>query len=84
LPGIPEMPALIVAYSRKGIHGEGRVVLFADSHVEFVTEQELHGPGQGMDAYKSLRTSYEGLIEQFGERLSEERKAELKRFYEVE
>ncbi len=81
LPAMPDVSS-IVAYSRKGVFPDGRTVLFADSHVEFLTEAELHSREAGSHA--SLYASYQGLIEQFGDQLTEERKAELKRFYEVE
>ena len=71
-----------MACTRKGVHPEGRNVLSVDMAAQWVSEEELHGPhGQ---ARTSLRASYEAVVQAFGDRLTEERKAQLRRFYEVE
>ncbi len=36
-----DMPGLILVYDKKGNHKNGRNVLFLDSHVEFVKENEF-------------------------------------------
>ncbi|KPK66310.1 MAG: hypothetical protein AMK73_00380 [Planctomycetes bacterium SM23_32] len=73
----------IIAYSRRGIHKGGRVVLYGNGAVRWRTEDQLSSPAPAGE-FPSLRNSYELLISDCGERLSEERKAALRRFYEIE
>jgi hypothetical protein len=72
----------IVCYTRKGVRPEGRYVLSADMALALVSEDELHN-ADGL-ARTSLRASYNGVIAAYGGALTEERKAELKKFYEIE
>jgi len=80
---IARVPAgTIICYSRKGIYQGGRNVLHADCAVEWVDEQWLKEAGG--DPRYSLRASYEAVVEAFGQELTPERDAELRKFYEVE
>lgn len=82
VPGsIPE--ETIIAYSRKGIHTGERVVLYADRArtVEWVSETELHSGAQA--GRHSLRASYEAVAGALGDKLTEQRDAQLREFYEV-
>jgi len=72
---------VIMAYSRRGIYPAGRNVLCADVAVLWVSEAELHNPNG--NPRTSLRASYEAVVKAFGDKLTDERKAELKKFYEV-
>jgi hypothetical protein len=80
LPGdVP--PQTILCYTRKGIYPEGRNVLYADCAVRFVRETDLQEPdGPPGD---SLAASYGALIDALGDKITEERRAELKKFYEI-
>jgi len=72
----------IIAYSRRGLYQGGRFVLYADCAVAWVNADKLrnsHG-----NPRTSLRDSYEVVLKAFGDNLTEERKAELRKFYEVE
>lgn len=71
----------IICYSREKIHAGGRNVLHNDLAVMWVTEDQLHASGVGRG---SLYDSYDAVVEAFGDELTEERKAELKEFYEIE
>jgi hypothetical protein len=73
---------VIIVYSRRGIYPDGRNVLCADAAVLWASEAELHNPNG--DPRTSLRASYEAVVTAFGDRLTEERRAALKKFYEVE
>jgi len=73
-------PDTIIAYSRKGIWPSGRNVLYADMAVEFVGEAALRGEGR---ARKTLRASYEGVVQAFGQALTDQDRARLREFYEV-
>jgi prepilin-type processing-associated H-X9-DG protein len=73
---------VIVCYTRAAIYPGGRNVLRADGSVRFVQEETLHDPTMPPDV--SLRDSYEVVVEALGARLTPERDAELRRFYEVE
>ena len=80
---ITRVPAgTIICYSRKGIYRGGRNVLYADCAVGWVDEQSLKEAGG--DPRHSLRASYEAVVEAFGQELTPERDAELRKFYEVE
>jgi len=72
----------IIAYTRKGLYAEGRNVLHAGMSANWVTEGELADPAGNVRT--SLRASYEVVVKAFGDKLTEERKAELQKFYEVE
>ena len=74
-------PATIMCYSRRGVHEGGRNVLHRDLVVMWVTEAQLGNP-RG-DVRTSLRKSYDEVIRRFGDQLTDRRKAELKKFYEV-
>ena len=82
LPAARLRPGVIVCYTRTGINPAGRTVLRADGSVMFVHEETLHDPTMPPDV--SLRDSYEVVVEALGARLTPERDAELRRFYEVE
>lgn len=74
--------SVIVCYTRKGVRPEGRYVLSMDMMVELVTEDDLHdaeGPVR-----MSLRASYDAVVKAYGDKLTDGRKAELRRFYEIE
>jgi hypothetical protein len=75
-------PDTIIAYTRKGIYPDGRNVLYEDVAVMWVPEADLHDP-QG-DPRKSLRASYQALMDSCGPDMAEEQKARLKVFFEVE
>ena len=81
---LPEQigPDVIMACTRKGVHPEGRNVLSVDMAVQWVSEEELQDPHG--HARTSLRASYDAVIQAFGDRLTQERKAQLRRFYEIE
>ncbi len=74
-------PTTVICYSRKGIHAGGRNVLYNDMAVEWVPEAQLHARAVGRG---SLYESYDAVVKAFGDRLTEERKAELKKFHEIE
>jgi hypothetical protein len=77
LPGqIPEHTA--IAYTRPGVLSGGRSILFANMVVQWHPEAALTGPS-GI-----LAQSYARLVEALGDQLAEERKAELREFYEIE
>jgi hypothetical protein len=67
----------IIALRRRHALTGGCPVLRANMVVEWLAEAELTGPS-GV-----LAQSYAGLVEALGDQLTEERKAELRRFYEV-
>ena len=50
--------------------------------VEWMDELELAGASDS--SRTSLRASYDAVVRACGDRLTEERKAELKKFYEIE
>ena len=79
-PSTPD--AVIMAYSRRGIYKEGRSILSVDNAIRSVGEDALHDPAG--DVRTSLRASYEAVVKAFGDKLTEERRAELKKFYEIE
>ena len=71
----------IICYSRDGVHEGGRNVLRSDGSVRWVNDEDLHTPFG--DPGTSLRYSYVVIMKAFGKRLTEQRKAELRKFYEV-
>jgi hypothetical protein len=80
IPG--EQPEnLILAYSRQGAHADGRIVLYVDLAVEFVSEKDLHQPGgtRGM----SLVECYKSIVDRQGQQIGDDLKARLRTFYEV-
>jgi hypothetical protein len=77
--GVPA--EVIICYSRKGLYPDGRNVLCADCVVAWVDEEELRATA--LDTRRSLRSSYGAVIQAFGNELTEERRAQLKAFYEV-
>jgi hypothetical protein len=78
--GLPDAPpeGIIVLYTRKGILPGGRNVFYSQRDAAWHREVELTGPS-GL-----LAKSYAGLVEALGDELTEERKAGLRAFYEVE
>jgi hypothetical protein len=79
-PVVPD--DVIICYSRKGVYPDGRNVLRNDLAVDWVGEDQLQDPAG--EAWSSLRASYEAVVKAFGNTLTEQRKAELKKFYEVQ
>jgi hypothetical protein len=80
IPG--EQPEnLIIAYSRQGVHADGRIVLYVDGAVEFVSETHLRQPGgsRGM----SLVECYKSIVDRQGQQIGDDLKARLRAFYEV-
>jgi len=75
-------PATIICYTRRGIAPEGRNVLCRDMAVIFVRERNLANPRGPRRT--SLRASYDAVVKAYGDNLTEERKKQLKEFYEVE
>ncbi len=73
---------VVICYTRKGIHAGGRNVLYNDMAVEWVSEADLQRPDGNRRA--SLRASYDAVVKAFGDQLTEQRRAELKKFYEIE
>jgi hypothetical protein len=81
IPGT--VPAgLIIVYERKGINPNGRSLLHVDMSVDQATEAQLHNAAGDMRT--SLRASYEAVVKAFGNTLTDERKTELRKFYEVQ
>ena len=78
--GVPD--SVIISYSRKGVYPDGRNVLGHDLLVAWTGEAELQDPAG--EARLSLRASYEAMVKAFGSTLTEERRAELRKFYEVQ
>ncbi|KPK66309.1 MAG: hypothetical protein AMK73_00375 [Planctomycetes bacterium SM23_32] len=75
-------PGTIICYTRRGVHPEGRSVLCRDLAVLWVTEWQLQADAG--DVRTSLRASYDAVVEAFGDELTPERDAELRKFYQVE
>ena len=49
---IADIPTLITVYERANYHGDGRNVLFLDSHTEWVTEQRFQELIRQDNAYR--------------------------------
>ncbi|MFO8007560.1 MAG: hypothetical protein R6V05_07500 [Candidatus Brocadiia bacterium] len=75
-------PGAIVCYTRKGVHPDGRTVLRPDASVQHVSEEELHDPDGPPET--SLQASYEAVIQAYGEDLTDQARAALQEFYEIE
>jgi len=79
----PRTPrSTIIMYMSRGMFSGGRNVLCAGGRVAWVTEAELQDPDGPPST--SLRASYRAVVEAFGEELTPERNAELRRFYEMD
>jgi hypothetical protein len=78
--GIPTSP--IICYTAPGLFHDRRCVLRADGSREWVTEDQLHD--RAGNPKTSLRASYDAVVKAFGSTLTEERRAELRKFYEVQ
>jgi len=75
-------PGVISVYSRKGIHPDGRNLLSIDGAVLWATEWQLNQPGGDMRT--SLRASYEAVVAAYGDALTPEIDARLRKFYEIQ
>ena len=73
---------VIIVCSRRMVYPYHRFVLTADGKVTWLSEEKLHNPDG--DARTSLPASYRLLMERLGDRFSEEDKARLRRFYEIQ
>jgi hypothetical protein len=77
-PQVP--PDTIIAYSRKGVYPQGRNVLYVDNAVMYVSEWQLQQPGEPRT---SLQASYDGVVAAYGNDLTPEIDARLRKFYEI-
>jgi hypothetical protein len=75
-------PDTILAYSRRGVHPQGRNILYADMSVMWVSEWGLNQPGG--PPRNSLRASYDGVVAAYGDALTPEIDARLRKFYEIQ
>ena len=75
-------PGTTIVYTRKGIYPDGRNALYEDFAVMWVSEADLHDPNG--KPRMSLRVSYQALMDSCGADMTEEQKARLKVFFEVE
>jgi hypothetical protein len=73
---------VIICYSRKGLYPDERLVLRADGSVAAVSEKDLHDPKGG--ARTSLAAGYALAVAAFQGAVSDEQRAALKKFYEIE
>ena len=73
---------VIICYSRKGLYPDERLVLRADGSVAAVSEKDLHDAKGG--ARTSLAAGYALAVAAFQCAVSDEQRAALKKFYEIE
>jgi hypothetical protein len=75
-------PTFIVACSRKGVYPDGRILLYVDGSVQFLSEEQLHQDDGGRG--NSLKQQYDWLMEHHGADFTDAQKAAFAKFYEVE
>ena len=77
-----DLPASsIIAYSRRGVHPDGRTILYVDLAVGFATEEELHQQG-GLRGH-NLPEQCAWIEERYGAEIPEEQRRRLREFYEA-
>jgi hypothetical protein len=75
------LASCIIAYSRRGVHPDGRAVLYVDGEVDFVTEEELQRPGglRGM----SMPEQCAWIEDRYGVEVTAEERTRLRKFYDA-
>jgi len=73
-------PETIIAYARKAVHPDGRNVLRRDGAVMWANEWQLQQRG---DPRMSLEASYDAVVAAYGDKLTPQDKARLRKFYEI-
>jgi len=77
----PNVPFdVILAYTRAGVLEDGRNVLSVDGAVLWAAEWQLHRPGESR---WSLHESYNAVVAAYGDALTPEIDARLRRFYDI-